>query len=104
MSTFSLLSQSCSCYLSQNIIALFLAVLQRQICHSRLKAKCMFGYGCSVAGTPSCGGVSRDAGDVLQLQTSGDRSGDGDYDDEEEHGRHEVIFGQTNVREDKEKV
>ncbi len=64
----------------------------------------MFGYGCSVAGTPSCGGVSRDAGDVLQLQTSGDRSGDGDYDDEEEHGRHEVIFGQTNVREDKEKV
>ncbi len=57
-----------------------------------------------MAGTPSCGGVARDARDVLQLQASGDRSGDGDYDDEEEHGSHEVIFGQTNVREDKEKV
>lgn len=64
----------------------------------------MFGYGCCRAGTPSCGGVARDARDVLQLQSSGDRSGDGDYDDEEEHGRHQVIFGQTNEGENKEKV
>lgn len=69
----------------------------------------MFGYVCSMAGTPSCGGVVCDTRDVLHLQASGDRSGDGsggggDYDDEEEHGRHEVISGQTNVREDKEKV
>uniref|UniRef100_A0A672SUR2 Collagen alpha-1(XVIII) chain-like n=1 Tax=Sinocyclocheilus grahami TaxID=75366 RepID=A0A672SUR2_SINGR len=34
--------------------------------------------------------------DDPSLQASGDRSGDGDY-DEEEHGRHEVIFGQTNT-------
>lgn len=34
----------------------------------------------------------------------GDRSGDGDYDDEEEHGRRKEIFGRTNEKEDKEKV
>ncbi|KAK7162994.1 hypothetical protein R3I93_007133 [Phoxinus phoxinus] len=35
---------------------------------------------------------------------SGDRSGDGDYDDEEEHGRRKEIFGRTNEKEDKEKI
>jgi len=34
----------------------------------------------------------------------GDRSGDGDYDDQEEYGRRTEIFGQTNEKEDKEKV
>lgn len=42
--------------------------------------------------------------DSLLNVLQGDRSGDGDYDDEEEHGRRKEIFGRTNEKEDKEKV
>lgn len=45
----------------------------------------------------SCG-----AGSLLNV-LQGDRSGDGE-DDEEEHGRHNGIFVTANEREDKEKV
>jgi len=42
--------------------------------------------------------------DSLLNVLQGDRSGDGDYDDQEEYGRRKEIFGQTNEKEDKEKV
>lgn len=44
------------------------------------------------------------AGSLLNV-LQGDRSGDGEgVDDEEEHGRHNGLFGLANEREDKEKV